>query len=45
MLWYCLKCIQKKQKVKKKNGRIMLLSKCEVCDSNLPKEVELVVSK
>ena len=51
MLSYYLKCIQKKTKsktlkvVKTKNGRIMLLSKCEVCDSNLPKKVELLISK
>ena len=39
MLSYCLKCGKntksKKPKVvvKTKNGRIMLLTKCEVCDS------------
>ena len=37
MLTYCLKCrkITKSKNpkvVKTKNGRIMLLSKCEVCD-------------
>ena len=39
MLTYCLKCrkITKSKNpkvVKTKNGRIMLLSKCEVCDIN-----------
>ena len=38
MLWYCLKCRKnaesKNQKVvNTKNGRIMLLWKCPVCDS------------
>ena len=38
MLWYCLKCRKNKEsrnpKVgKTKNGRIMLLSKCEVCSN------------
>ena len=37
MLWHCLKCRKntesKNPKVKTKNGRIMLLSKCAVCDS------------
>ena len=40
-----LEVYTKKTKSKKKTGRIRLLSKCEVCDSNLPKEVELVISK
>ena len=38
MLLYCLKCRKNTEKenpkvVKSKNGRIMLLSKCEVCNS------------
>ena len=38
MLWYCLKCKKntesKNSKVgRTKDGRIMLLSKCAVCDS------------
>ena len=38
MLSYCLKCrknteSKNPQVVKTKNGRIMLLSKCEVCDN------------
>ena len=36
LLYYCLKCVEKIQKIKMqklKNGRIMLLSNCEVCDS------------
>ena len=37
MLFYCLKCRKntkcKNPKVARKNGRIMLLSKCAVCDS------------
>ena len=36
---------KKTKSKKKKNGRIMLLSKCEVRESNLSKEVELVISK
>ena len=38
MLPYCLKCRKNTEKenpkvVKSKNGRIMILSKCEVCNS------------
>ena len=38
MLLYCLKCRKNTESknpkvVKTKNGRIMLLSKCQVCDS------------
>ena len=40
---YCLNCRKKKQKVKflklqaQKNGRIMFLSKCAVCDNKKSK--------
>ena len=42
MLCYCLKCRKNKQSknpevVKTKNGRIMLLSKCSVCNSKKSK--------
>ena len=42
MLSYCLKCRKNKQSknsevVKTKNRRIMLLSKCSVCDSEKSK--------
>ena len=38
MLWYCLKCPKNTESknpkvVKYKNGRMMLLSKCALCDS------------
>ena len=50
MLLYCLKCRKNAESknpkiVKTKNGRIMLLSKCPVCDSknqNLSKSKMLV---
>ena len=42
MLSYCLKCRKNTESkkplvVKTKNGRIMLLSKCEVCESTKSK--------
>ena len=42
MLSYCLRCRKNKDSknpkvVKTKNGRIMLLSKCAVCNSKKPK--------
>ena len=45
MLWYCLKC---RKNAKSKNpkvvgtkiGRVMLLSKCEVCDSKKSKFIK-----
>ena len=42
MLSYCLRCTKNKDSknpkvVKTKNGRIMLLSKCAVCNSKKPK--------
>ena len=42
MLSYCLKCRRNRESkdpkvVRTKNGRIMLLSKCETCDSKKPK--------
>ena len=45
MLSYCLKCRKNKQSknpevMKTKNGRIMLLSKCAVCDSKKPKFIK-----
>ena len=45
MLLYCLKCRKntesKNQKVaRSKNGRIMLLSKCAVCDSKKSKFIK-----
>ena len=45
MLSYCLKCIEntdsKNPKVARtKNGRMMLLSKCAVCDSNRSKFIK-----
>ena len=45
MLYYCLKCRKntesKNPKVAKtKNGRIMLLSKCTVCDSKKSKFIK-----
>ena len=45
MLSYCLKCRKntesKNPKVARtKNGRIMLLSKCAVCDSKKPKFIK-----
>ena len=45
MLWYCLKCRKntesKNLKVARtKNGRIMLLSKCAVCDSKNSKFIK-----
>ena len=45
MLWYCLKCRKNKEsrnpKVgKTKNGRIMLLSKCEVCSNKRSKFIK-----
>ena len=45
MLSYCLKCrknakTKNPKVVKTKNGRIMLLSKCEVCDSKKPKFIK-----
>ena len=38
MLWYCLKCSENTESknpktVKAKNGRLMLLSNCAVCDN------------
>ena len=47
MLSYCLKCIYIKKKesknpklVRTKHGRILLLSKCAVCDSKKPKFIK-----
>ena len=45
MLSYCLKCrknakTKNPKVVKTKNGRIMLLSKCEVCDSKKSKFIK-----
>ena len=45
MLSYCLKCRKNTESknpkvVKTKNGRIMLLSKCEVCDSKKSKFIK-----
>ena len=45
MLWYCLKCRKntesKNPKVARiKNGRIMLLLKCAVCDSKKSKFIK-----
>ena len=42
MLSYCLKCRRNRESkdpkvVRTKNGRTMLLSKCEMCDSKKPK--------
>ena len=47
MLSYCFKCIKNTESknpkvVKTKNGRIMVLSKCAVCDSNKSKSKKLV---
>ena len=44
MLSYCLKCTKNTESknpkiVRTKNGRIMLSSKCEVCDSNKSKYI------
>ena len=50
MLSYCLKCrniteSKNPKVVRTKNGRIIILSKCEVCDSNKAKSIkEQVVS-
>ena len=46
MLSYCLKCRKNKESkhpkvARTKKGRIMLLSKCTVCDSNLLKTKKL----
>ena len=45
MLSYCLKCRKNTESkkplvVKTKNGRIMLLSKCEVCESTKSKFIK-----
>ena len=45
MLSYCLKCSKNRESknpkvARKKNGRIMLLSKCAVCDSKKSKFVK-----
>ena len=45
MLSYCLRCRKNTESknpkvVKTKNGRIMLLSKCEVCDSKKSKFIK-----
>ena len=45
MLSYCLKCRKTTESInpkvgRAKNGRIMLLSKCAVCDSNKPKFIK-----
>ena len=45
MLSYCLKCIKNTESknpkvVTTKNGRLMLLSKCEVCNSKKSKLLE-----
>ena len=45
MLWYCLKCRKNKESRnptvgKTKNGRIMLLSKCEVCPNKRSKFIK-----
>ena len=45
MLWYCLKCRKNTESknpeiVKTKHGRIVLLSKCEVCASNRSKFIK-----
>ena len=45
MLSYCLKCRKNTESknpkvVKTKNGRIMLFSKCEVCDSKKSKFIK-----
>ena len=37
---YCLKCIKNPKVPRTKNGRIMLLSKCEVCDSKKSKFIK-----
>ena len=36
----CLKCIKNPKVPRTKNGRIMLLSKCEVCDSKKSKFIK-----
>ena len=45
MLSYCLKCRKNKQSknpavMKRKNGRIMLLSECAVCDNKKSKFIK-----
>ena len=45
MLPYCLKCRKNTESenpkvARAKNGRIMLLSKCAVCDSKRPKFIK-----
>ena len=45
MLYYCFKCRKNAENknpkvVSTKNGRIMLLSKCAVCDSEISKLIE-----
>ena len=45
MLWYCLKCRKNAESknpkvVRTKNGRIMLLSKCAVCDGKKSKFIK-----
>ena len=45
MLSYCLKCRKNTERknpkvAKTKNGRIMLLSKCAVCDNKKPKFIK-----
>ena len=39
MISYCLKSVEK-EVASTKNGRIMLLSKCAVCDSKKPKFIK-----
>ena len=43
MLYYCLKC--RKKVVRIKNGRIMLLSKCSVCNSKKSKFLKEQVAR
>ena len=45
MFSYCLKCRTNTESkspkfIKTKNGKIMLLSKCAVCDSNISKLIK-----
>ena len=40
MLSYCLKSRKNTEAVRSKNGRIMLLSKCKVCDSKNSKFIK-----
>ena len=40
MLSYCLKCRKNTKVARSKNGRILLLSKCAVCDSKKSKFIK-----